>query len=420
MLRGQIALHRGQSREAKRHLEQAVRLLPESVAARGMLAAAYASDGSWDQYGQMMREMEQLTPSTPEDFVFKGHAEANLEPARGLQTIKQALERRPMSVIARLLRAEVRALLAQDTDDLAVAEGAVQDAQLTREWLGENNPAAFWVSLNAHLVKAGVHEHRAEPEQRRQTLQLAGKDADALQRFTAFPEAVVYRWLYFREWGREEEVLGELRQASEKTDHVYVHFCYALTLYRRGRPGDIQEALRVLEKRQGSYNNCLLPFVLAEHDYHPAQRDWRARALQASRDYVERCQDGHARMAALNVLYFLDRKQDAVKAAQELQKQLERFYTLRRAPLLRCVSYNAGDLSADQLVQAARGSQWDRCLAHYSIAMTKLAEGDRKGAQEHFDEVIRTRAFLWGAYDMSWVFRARLEDPTWPQWIAPR
>src|SRR6516162_10339210 len=42
---------------------------------------------------------------------------------------------------------------------------------------------------------------------------------------TLFPEAVVYRWLYFREKGKEEEVLEELRLASEKTDHQYVAFC---------------------------------------------------------------------------------------------------------------------------------------------------------------------------------------------------
>jgi ABC-type Fe3+/spermidine/putrescine transport system ATPase subunit len=51
--------------------------------------------------------------------------------------------------------------------------------------------------------------------------------------------------------------------------------------------------------------------------------------------------------------------------------------------------------------------------------MTKLAEGDRKGAQEHFDKVIKTRAFQWDPYDMSWVFQARLaKDPTWPRWIS--
>src|SRR5262249_53691152 len=118
MLRGQIALHRGKSREAMQHLQDAVRLLPNSVAARGMLAAAHADDGNWEQFDKSVREMEQLTPSTPEDFLFMGYAYANLEPERGLKWIQRAFDRRPMWSIALLLRAEVRAFVAQDTDDL--------------------------------------------------------------------------------------------------------------------------------------------------------------------------------------------------------------------------------------------------------------------------------------------------------------
>jgi tetratricopeptide (TPR) repeat protein len=202
MRRGQIALHRGQSRDAIRHLEEAVRLLPNNVAAWGMLAAAYANDGHWERYDKAIREMKLLTPSNPEDFLFKGYAEAYLEPDQGLQTIKQAFDRRPTMIIALLLRAEVRAMVAQDTDDLDEAERAVQDAKYARELL-HNNPTALWVSLQAHLAKAGVHEHRDELDQRGTELELAGKHAKALKRFTALPEAVVNRWTYFREVGRE-------------------------------------------------------------------------------------------------------------------------------------------------------------------------------------------------------------------------
>jgi serine/threonine protein kinase len=416
MLRGQIALHRGQSWEAKQHLEEAVRLLPNSVAARGMLAAAYASDGNWELYDKAVREMEQLTPSTPEDFLFKGYAEASLEPERGLRTMKQALDRRPMWSIALLLRAEVRAFVAQDTDDLEEAEGAVQDAKYAKELL-RNNPAALWVSLEAHLAKAGVHEHREELKQRQAELELAGKDADALKRFTALPEAVVYRWMYLREVGREEEVLDELRLASEKTDHVYATFCCALTLYRRGQPGDFEEALRVLGRRPHTYNDRLQPFVLAEHDY-PDKHGWPARALKASEDYAASAQDGLAIMDTQRVLYLLGKKGDAVEASKALLKREDLFYTLRREPILRCVRYNAGELSADELLRLAGRSQYDQCLAHYYVAMTKLAEGNRKAAREHLGKAVKTRAWGWGEYDMSWVFLSRLEkDPTWPPWI---
>jgi hypothetical protein len=422
MLRGQIALHRGQCSEARQHLENAVQLLPRSVSARGMLASAYAYDGHWERYDRIIREMEPLTPVTSEDFLFKGHAVANLEPERGLQTINQAFDLRPMPGIALLLRADVRALVAQDTDFLEEAEGAVRDAKYAKELL-PNNPAALWVSLQAHGVKAGVHEHRGEPDQRRAELELAGKDADALEPFTALPEAVVYRWLYFREVGREEEVREELRLASEGSDHVYVTFCYALTLYRRGGPGDLEQAVRVLEKKRGThnggtYNDRLLPFALAERDYQNKD-NWPAGAREAAKDFAERAQDGAAVMDTQMVLCLIGMKGDAVQASKALLKQPEKFYILRRQSILRCLRYIAGDLPVDDLVRGAGRSQWDQCLVHYYVAMTKLAEGDRKGAQEHYDMVIKTRAFLWGPYDMSWVFQARLaKDPTWPRWIS--
>lgn len=417
--RGQIALHRGQSQDAIRHLEKAVQLLPNSVAAWGMLAAAHADDGHWERYDKAIREMERFKPSTPEDFLFKGYAEAYLEPEQGLQTIQQAFDRRPMKSIALLLRAEVRAMVAQDKDKLDEAEGAVQDAQYAKVFL-RDNPTALWVSLQAHLAKAGVHEHRNEPDRRRAELDLAGKDADALKRFTTLPEAVVNRWTYFREVGREQEVLDELRQASKDTDHVAVNFCCALALYWRGKPADLEEALRVLENRPRTYNDRLLPFVLAELDYPDKQHDWPARALRASEDYTERTQDGAAVMDAQTVLCLLGLKEEAVKASKALLGQPERFYTLRREPILQCLRYKAGEITADELIRSAGRSRWNQCLAHYNIAMMTLAEGDREVAREHFDKAVKTRAWGWGEYDMSWVFRDRLKDPDWPPWISKK
>jgi hypothetical protein len=125
-----------------------------------------------------------------------------------------------------------------------------------------------------------------------------------------------------------------------------------------------------------------------------------------------------ALMNAQTVLCLLGKKEEAVKASKELQKQPDLFYTLRRDAILRCVAYNAGQLTEDKLVKAAEASKWDQCLAHYYIGMMKLAQGDREGARVHFDKVVKTRAFIWDAYDLSWVFQARLKnDLTWPPWI---
>src|SRR5262249_15560830 len=146
-------------------------------------------------------------------YLFKGYAQANLEPELGLRTIQKGFELGASKGIANLLRAEVRAYQAQDTDDLDEAKLAVKDAVFARELLGDKNPAAIWVCLIAHMAKAGVHEHLGQEKQRREELDLAGEDAKALKPHTKLPEAVVYRWLYLRERDKAEEALPELRNA---------------------------------------------------------------------------------------------------------------------------------------------------------------------------------------------------------------
>src|SRR5262249_33816740 len=148
------------------------------------------------------------------------------------------------------------------------------------------------------------------------------------------------------------------------------------------------------KKQRPTYNNRLLPFVLAENDW-PNKHDWPARARKAVEDFTASSQDGAAVMNAQAVLCLLGKKADAVEASKALLKEGGRFYTLRREPILRCLRYNAGELTADELVRSAGRSRWDQSLAHFCVAMTKLAGGDRKGAQKHFDRVVKTRAFIW-------------------------
>src|SRR5262249_13142316 len=145
----------------------------------------------------------------------------------------------------------------------------------------------------------------------------AGQYAEALKPYTALPEAVVYRWVYLREVGREGEALEELRLASERTDHLYVAFCYALTPFRRGRREDLEKALSVLNKKQRpSYNDRLLPFVLAEHDYKT--RHWPERALEAASNFTKWAEDVAALMDSQAVRCLVGRKAEAVEASKAL------------------------------------------------------------------------------------------------------
>ena len=105
MLRGVIALYHGSGEDAVKHLEQAVALMPNNVAARALLAAAYANDGSWDRYSRTLTEVDGLAPETSEDYLFKGYAQALTEPERGLKSMDEGVRRRS-SILALSMRAQ--------------------------------------------------------------------------------------------------------------------------------------------------------------------------------------------------------------------------------------------------------------------------------------------------------------------------
>jgi tetratricopeptide (TPR) repeat protein len=92
MLRGLIAQHQGDYPKALEHVGQAVRLMPDSVAAWGLLASVSVHAGSWDRWGDGLAALEKLTPRTPEAFLFKAQAESWDDPVRALATLDGAVQ----------------------------------------------------------------------------------------------------------------------------------------------------------------------------------------------------------------------------------------------------------------------------------------------------------------------------------------
>ena len=73
LLRGVVAYFRKDIEAAISELEQAVRLLPESIAARALLAIACAEQGDEERHEQLNREMHKLVPVSAEDYLFRGY-----------------------------------------------------------------------------------------------------------------------------------------------------------------------------------------------------------------------------------------------------------------------------------------------------------------------------------------------------------
>ena len=68
-----------------------------------------------------------------------------------------------------------------------------------------------------------------------------------------------------------------------------------------------------------------------------------------------------------------------------------------------------------------QASRLDLSNAHLSIALTALADGDRKKARRHLQRCFDTRYFEALPYSLSRSLLARMsQDPAWPPWIKLR
>ncbi len=411
-LHGHLAFQRGDYDEGVRHLQQAVERLPDSVAARALLAAAYVGAGWWERYEEILDDLEQSTSQTAEDFMFRGLAESYLDPARARASLDEAIRRRRLPA-AYVMRAEVCAHQAMDTVARGDADGAVSDASLACDLL-PGNPAALLGRLFAHHVAAGVYTQLGLTDEAGSLLEAAEEDATALEPFSHLPSIARARAWYYLYTDREPIAFEILKRAATETNNARVAYRYALLLYRRG---EFSEGFRVLDGRaQRSNNEELLRIVLMME-----LPEGVSRSRGAYRALDEKSSAGLAGLFRPALLLLLGDKVAAAADSRRLQeREPNQLPPLRRAFYERLLRFNCGNLGAEELLLAAGDSQWDLCEANFFIGLTRLTEGKRDVAAKHFRAAVDTRCDGFLACDWSGSFLIRLaEDASWPRWIAP-
>jgi len=301
----------------------------------------------------------------------------------------------------------IRSTLAFDTADPKDAELAVTDATVAKAML-PNNPGVLYPSIMAELAAAGAYEETGQKEKREAALTQAGNDAQALERYGNMPAPFWGRFMYYYAT-KQYDACGALsRKAAEAGTTGLCIYGYAWDLYRHGQ---FEKALEVTKRRK--MHDC-------QHDLAGAfclleLPDGEARALEAYKILAARYPNGSGGALCPSVLYLLGHKAQAQEAYRELRKQDNSLFD----PIgLKTYDYACGDLSAEDLLHAVEHHKFWLCVSHYQIALSMLADGDRKGALHHFQEAIATRSINTFNYDWSIAFSERLEkDPTWPHWI---
>jgi serine/threonine protein kinase len=438
LLSGLVHYQRGEADPARTELEQAAALMPESVAARALLALIFsnpfidhAKPGALKHStnaSNAMAEMYRLTPTTPEDFLFRGYVNALFDPVAALGDLDEAVRRRD-SPIARAFRGFARASAAMHRGDLPTAERALADIRAAKAWLPDNR-FVRGDSGQAHLIAAILYGEAGREDERRAALEEAKSDARALEN-AARGAGLFAHALYFEQIGDEAAALAVYRQLAEKAEKggrkgAGPGFLFALALYGQGK---IREALEALDrtKEPHPWADMLRTFVLAEHPEHGPDRAYEYYRELAHR---YRREEGTPRAGEglygiplelwnlHGVLLLLGKRQEAAAACADVRAPAGFFRPGAQKHIEAMKDFVAGKLSEDELLRSSRGNRIQLCLNHYWIGLVRLADGDRRGAREHFRKAVATGVFMHGSYYYSRAFLNRLDqDPAWPRWL---
>jgi serine/threonine protein kinase len=404
---GILSQYRGDAHEAKRLLLEACGERPDWLAPRAYLSVVcnYAED--WE--GEVVhgnRAME-LTPKSPEDYLFRGYMVGFTNPARGLPDLEEAWKRRP-SVLAQFIRSEVLAVLADDTgrvEDSVAAREALRNA---RALMGDT-PMVAVASL--YIQTSGCNNCRlnGKEAEARQWLADGAADFRASEAYRAHPGALQARTMYL--WLRDgdtEPLDAENREAGRRSVDSSACMIYLASLFRRGKTDEALEYLRTVRDN----GSDLLPFtrvgLLVGTDLEAARAECRLALARGvgSRFFPYLC-------FALSLAGMPD----------EARKQAQAF---RQHPLGTGVwdvfqpsarkfaghAYEGLPLDVDAEIA---GSRWKRFIAYDTLAFAALGRGEREDARRWFRKSSQHPPVFAVTHLWMHVVRNRLfNDPNWP------
>jgi len=369
--------------------------------------------GQWSDFERTLAELYEISPVSPEDYLFKGQALARYDSEAAEKMLNEAVRRLPTSGIARILRAEARVVLAIGTGNPKFADDALDDVRLAKQLL-RDNPAVLARSVHVHVAAANVYKRaNGNTEKILQYLEQAKRDAVSLERFPTLLSVQAARAQYF-------EYVNDYDAAAEAWSRVISHgnvgywaSHFAAVMVQRGKSPEALEALEKIEPPHSPSLDLALAYLYLLVDY----TEGKNRALAVYEELETREILGLSRILVQTIPLLLGRKEEVKQASKERQpvpppSRSEADFQDA------CWQYLVGDASSDELLEGAGSSKYRECIAHYIIAMNMLADGRRDLARDHFEQAEKTGVFRASYNRWGLAFLARMEaDPNWPPWI---
>lgn len=403
VLRGQIALFAGRFKTATVELEEAVKLMPDSVSANALLAETCSKRARWSRAGTLLARVQELEPSSVEDLLVWGRSLSYHDPLAAIEPLNKAIAKDRQSIVARLIRGDVRTKLAMNSADPTDAQNALEDLRLADSLL---DPGPYLLSqlLHANLVAATAYEAAGKPDAEREALEAAGTLASKLEHFNG--DYLAHRWraFYFDRIGEEENAIAEWRRIKRKTTTFLV-----LTLYRTGQ---LDEALAVCDEARSRTTSGVAelwrPFVIAAscRTVDELRAECNFQTLQA-RDprmawlgtYTMWCLMGSFEQASRSI--------EAIEVPVDVVERNRALFDFYR-----------GVMTVDELTQHMAPSRSELSAVHLRAGLKRLASGDRDAARRHFEQCTTYRITFDYSTFISQALLAQFDrDPSWPPWI---
>jgi len=408
LLRGQLDLRAGKIQEACDTLEQAIRELPQSVAAHALLVNAYGANEQNEKRMQAATRLAILQPSTLQDYLMLGEAQAYTNFDQSHATLNDAVARYKTSVVARLTRGSMSVYRAMDSADIALADETLDDLRIASELL-EPNPLVLSRMVQARLIAATAYAAAGDIGKRQEHLDRAAEAVKALAEYPSHYKSHWWRATYFDYIGDDDRAI-EAWLAMK--DHSITFL--TLSLYRVGR---FQEALDLCDERLARYKGARFTEFL------------RSFILAASAENLEdflfafelRGKETLDSVNSHRFTYTIDCLAGQPHRARQFSRDLRQadpHLAANEHPWQTILDYCCGELSEEALLADLADSRSSLCQAQFLVGMTHLANGDRAKARQHYQAASDLKIVNYVEDYLSRALLAQLDrDPNWPRWI---
>ncbi|MHC4698073.1 MAG: protein kinase domain-containing protein [Planctomycetota bacterium] len=412
VLRGLAAVEQGNLETALHELELAVRQLPGSLGAHALLFRTYLESGKWDKIPSQYDKLRELTPVTPEDYLYGGWALSILDPKRGEALLEELAELHPTPAVHYVI-GFYRTFELMDTYDPSDIDETLAHTGAAKTQMPDN-VRAVWFDTEAHLTASDIHKLRGNMVLHEYYLAQAKRGAHyLLENHGDVGDSHLANCQIAGVEGRWDDALAHLHNAIDRPRFwPGARLWLPRLLFRLGR---YEEALTVLDD---------LPEGLKGADLYCRDRVfvvgqlYGAESAEAAYDrYVEEHGDTHAPYIPYHEIFcFLGRRADAIRLRRE--NPIDDSFLLDAFDIA-ADQYTRDELSDDALLATAV-KHADRLKAHYHIGLVRLAEADRAGAVKRFAVIEATGGFFAGPRWAELLLERLREDPSWPPWIPMR